>query len=184
VPFRNSSTTFCILVWDQANNIGKTGDAANLTLRGVGDGTEFTPAAPNITEVDSTNLKGVYKVTFAAGENNYAMVLCGGISSTANVVIQPVSWTNEMNANLAQILGTALTETAGYLAAGFKKFFNVATPVMTAESINQTGDSYARLGAPAGASTAADIAEVEGETAAIKAVTDSLVSAYAWRRSV
>lgn len=34
-------------------------------------------------------------------------------------------------ANLVYILGTLLTETTGYLAAGFKKFFNVATPVLT-----------------------------------------------------
>ncbi len=38
-------------------------------------------------------------------------------------------------ANLAQILGTALTETAGYLAAGFKKFFNILNPVSTMDTI-------------------------------------------------
>lgn len=36
-----------------------------------------------------------------------------------------------VKANLAQILGTALTETAGLLAGGFKKFFNIATPAAT-----------------------------------------------------
>jgi hypothetical protein len=40
-----------------------------------------------------------------------------------------------VKANLAQILGTALTETSGWLAAGFKKFFNVATPVGTINSL-------------------------------------------------
>jgi hypothetical protein len=44
--------------------------------------------------------------------------------------------------NITQILGTALTETAGYLAAGFKKFFNIASPVATVASVDQTGDSY------------------------------------------
>lgn len=38
----------------------------------------------------------------------------------------------------------------------------------------QTGDSYARLGAPAGASVSADIAAAKSDTAAIKAKTDSL----------
>jgi len=33
-----------------------------------------------------------------------------------------------VKSNLVQILATALTETAGLLAGGFKKFFNVATP--------------------------------------------------------
>lgn len=47
------------------------------------------------------------------------------------------------SANLTGILGTALTETgAGYLAAAFKKLLDVATPVLTAASANQTGDAY------------------------------------------
>ncbi len=40
----------------------------------------------------------------------------------------------------------------------------------------QTGDSYARLGAPAGASVSADIAAAKVDTAAIKAKTDNLPS--------
>lgn len=45
------------------------------------------------------------------------------------------------DANLKQVLGTLLTETsAGYLAAGIKKVFDVASPVFTAASVNQTGD--------------------------------------------
>jgi len=40
-----------------------------------------------------------------------------------------------VKSNLAQILGTALTETAGYLAAAFKKFFNVGSPTGTVNSI-------------------------------------------------
>lgn len=42
-----------------------------------------------------------------------------------------------------------------------------------------TGDIYARLGAPAGASTAADIAAVKADTAAVKTKTDFLPSATA-----
>lgn len=63
------------------------------------------------------------------------------------------------DANLVQILATLLTETVtGYLAAAFKKLFDVAAPVLTSGSVNQTGDNYARLGAPAGVSISADIA--------------------------
>ncbi len=40
-----------------------------------------------------------------------------------------------MAANLKAILGTLLTETAGYLAAGFKKFFNVGSPTGTLNSL-------------------------------------------------
>lgn len=42
--------------------------------------------------------------------------------------------------------------------------------VLSAASTAQTGDSFARLGAPAGASIAADIAEVEAETDGIAAI--------------
>lgn len=70
--------------------------------------------------------------------------------------------------DVTYILGTLLTETAGQIAAGVKKFFNVATPTMDVTSINQTGDSFARLGAPAGASIEADIAAVKVDTAATR----------------
>jgi hypothetical protein len=40
-----------------------------------------------------------------------------------------------VKANLSQILGTALTETAGLIAAGFKQFFNIATPTGTVNSV-------------------------------------------------
>lgn len=40
-----------------------------------------------------------------------------------------------VKANLAQILGTALTETAGFIAAGFKQFFNIASPTSTMNQI-------------------------------------------------
>lgn len=38
-------------------------------------------------------------------------------------------------ANLTQILGTALTETAGQLAAAFKQFFNISSPTSTMNTI-------------------------------------------------
>ena len=56
---------------------------------------------------------------------------------------QDLNTTLTVGSYLKGILATALTETGGYLAAGFKKFFNVETPVATAETVNQTGDSYA-----------------------------------------
>lgn len=48
-----------------------------------------------------------------------------------------------------------------------------------ATSTAQTGDNYARLGAPAGASVSADIAAAKVDTAAIKAKTDNLPAAPA-----
>lgn len=71
----------------------------------------------------------------------------GGTTQTgrdigASVLLSSGSGTGQLDfasgvvkSNLAQILGTALTETAGLLAGGFKKFFNVATPTGTLNSI-------------------------------------------------
>lgn len=50
-----------------------------------------------------------------------------------------------VNANLVSILGTALTETAGQIAAAFKKVFDVAAPVFTALSVNQSADNNTKL---------------------------------------
>ena len=53
-----------------------------------------------------------------------------------------------VRATLEQVLGTALTEgAAGRLAAALTAFLNVAAPVLTVASVNQTGDSFARIGA-------------------------------------
>lgn len=95
-----------------------------------------------------------------------------------------------MKSSMVEILTTALTETAGLLAGGFKKFFNIASPVSTMDVLArvtltdtvttytgntvQTGDNYARLGAPAGASVSADIAAAKVDTAAVKVQTDKL----------
>jgi len=123
MPFINTAVTVNFVCWDTANNVGKTGDASNITLRGVRDGTLFTPSAPSITQVDSTNLPGVYKASLTASENNGTFLTLGGKSSTANCVIIPISWSNEL-----------------------------------------TGDAFARLGAPAGASVSADIDDIKAKT--------------------
>jgi hypothetical protein len=68
----------------------------------------------------------------------------------------------EVEANVVAINGVAIPDSSppGNVAEAFGTMFNVASPVLTAASVNQTGDSYARLGAPASSSIAADIADV------------------------
>jgi hypothetical protein len=93
MPIKNQAITLTYVAWDTAANVGKTGDAANHTIRAVGDGTEFTPGGGTPTvpvQVDSTNLKGVYKIALAASEMNYNCIALGGSSSTAGIVIYPV----------------------------------------------------------------------------------------------
>jgi hypothetical protein len=81
----------------------------------------FTGTAGSaLVKSDSVNLGGVAQT----GRDVGASVLLsagtgtGQLDFTAGIV----------KSNLVQILGTLLTETAGQIAAGFKKFFNVTTP--------------------------------------------------------
>lgn len=173
------------IAWDTTNNVGKTGDAANITMRWIKSTTSAALTTTTVTEVDSTNCPGVYRVALSATETDTDIGTLAGKSSTANISIIPVTIQFErlpdaaptaaggvldttringvsttsvttVNANIGttqpvnfsgtgasalaksdlnSILGTALTETAGQIAAAFKKFFNVATPTGTVNSI-------------------------------------------------
>jgi hypothetical protein len=87
---RGVSMTIQYVAVDTTTNMGKTGDAANHTLRWVKDG---TPAAPTNSpaEVDATNCPGIYKLTLTASETNCNIGTLGGKSSTANVAIIPIT---------------------------------------------------------------------------------------------
>lgn len=76
----------------------------------------------------------------------------------------------DVTGNIAADLQTIKTQTIT-CAAGVTILASVGT---AATSTAQTGDNYARLGSPAGASIAADIAAAKTDTAAIKAKTDNL----------
>lgn len=73
--------------------------------------------------------------------------------------------------NVSHIAGSAVSTSSAQLGVNVVNWKGSAAPAMT-------GDAYARLGAPAGASVSADIATVAGyvdtEVAAIKAKTDQL----------
>jgi hypothetical protein len=71
------------------------------------------------TNVASPDTAGYPKVTHKTGTGT------GELDITSGVV----------KGNLVQILGTALTETAGQIAAAFKQFFDVGTPTGTMKAI-------------------------------------------------
>jgi len=80
---------------------------------------------------------------FWATDSIYTLVLSADTETVDGVVVVAVIGQfkiGQIDANLVSILGTILTETAGLIAAGFKKFFNVATPVST---LNSVRGSYA-----------------------------------------
>jgi hypothetical protein len=157
-----------------------------------------TPATAGIQDINLKNIANA-AVSTSTAQLGVNAVNVGGTAQTgrdigASVLLSSGTGTGQLDftsgvvkANLAQILGTALTETAGLLAGGFKKFFNVATPAATMDhgvlvdtvttytgNTPQTGDAFARIGAPAGASVSADVAAAKVDTAAIKVQTDKV----------
>jgi hypothetical protein len=77
-----------------------------------------------------------------------------------------------VKSNLAQILGTVLTETAGQIAAAFKKFFNVATPTGTLKALQpsvvwtvaSSGGDYTAISDAVSAATSGDTIFIKAGT--------------------
>jgi hypothetical protein len=82
--------TLTYVAWDTSNNVGKTGDVSNHTLRWVKDGTSSAPTN-SATEVDATNVPGLYKVTLTTTETQTPIGTLHGKSSTANISIMPIT---------------------------------------------------------------------------------------------
>jgi len=170
----NAATTVASWTCTAASTNGSTvlGNTTMGTLTQTGavswGATTFASIASSGTV--TLNALAVTTTTTLSGAVSLGSTLgvTGAITATAANDIRGVK--------VGGILATALTETsAGYLAAGFKKLFDVATPVLTAASVNQTGDSYARIGA-AGASLTAIPWNPTWDAEAESEVNDALVA--------
>jgi hypothetical protein len=119
--------------------------AGGLYTRGSGAG-QINQPANGLIDANVTRFGGTAG-TFSAGRPEVNTTHLAGTSQTArdigaSVLLSTGTGTGQLDftsgvvkANLAQILGTALTETAGQIAAGFKKFFNVASPTAQADNL-------------------------------------------------
>lgn len=87
MAIKNKSFVHKFLVWDTSNNVGKTGDNANITLKIVKDGGSVDAPSNATAEIDAVNLQGWYKITLTAAEMNANSVLIGGESVTADIVV-------------------------------------------------------------------------------------------------
>lgn len=93
-----------------------------------------------------------------------------------------------VDAKITYIMDTILSETPGQLSAAFIKLFDVATPALTSESINQTADNNTLLTAIAGyldteiaalitaVITNATGADVATDVVALKAIADAILA--------
>lgn len=111
--------------------INFTGTAASALVKGdTLDWNSTAVATPATAGIPEVNVKNITNVAQTGRDIGASVLLSAGIGTgqldfTSGVV----------KANFVQILATALTETAGQLAAGFKQWFNVATPTGTVNSI-------------------------------------------------
>jgi len=78
-----------LFVMDTANNVGLTGDAANLTLSILRNGARQAPTN-NVTEVDATNAPGIYALLLTDTETDAGAISVTGISSTSNTLVIPL----------------------------------------------------------------------------------------------
>lgn len=88
MPSYGQSVALQFYAWDAYNSVGKTGDAANFTLKWVKDG---VASAPTNTATEITGGGGVYKITLTATECQCQTGTICGTSSTNNVVIVPTT---------------------------------------------------------------------------------------------
>jgi hypothetical protein len=120
------------------------------------DNATGTETATGVTlSVDFDSVTGLNNVAidtsadafYATGSDYQAVITTGTVDSVSVVgaVVAEFSIENRFDeVDMTKVHGSALTETsAGYLAAGFVKQYDVASPVLTSASVNQTGDAYA-----------------------------------------
>lgn len=117
----------------------------------------FTDCTNEATEIGST---GQYYLSLSQSEMNNDYIILQVKSTTTDAMVQTLL----IRTQVGDPLLLATTDDGGTINVTSGKIDEVAT--LTGHTA-QTGDAYARLGAPAGASVSADIAAVKGDTAAI-----------------
>jgi hypothetical protein len=133
----------------------ETGLSSFTVYRSRNGGAAAAMTTPTVNETSSANMPGVYELlldedmSIDAGDDSQEMVF-----HITHAGMAPVTRTIELYRPKITAGNTLSVESDGDL-----------TKVNTLDGHTpQTGDSYARLGAPAGASISADIAAIEAQT--------------------
>lgn len=142
-------------------------DIGASVLLSVGTGAGQLSITNGVVSANATQFAG-QTITCGAGVTVGAFV--GNASAALAVDVSG-------RVDLGKILGTASVGTAGYIGIDWGHVNAPTTTVgLTGTTIGamtgntaQSGDSYARLGAPAGASVSADIAAIAAKTTALPA---------------
>jgi hypothetical protein len=116
-----------------ADAVVLSGKSSTANISVVGALVQTVPANYTTMVIDGSGRVDVSKVS---GTSQTARDLGASVLLSTGTGTGQLDFTSGVvKANLAQILGTALTETAGQIAAAFKQWFNVAAPVGTVNSI-------------------------------------------------
>lgn len=166
---------------------GGTNGATNDGLKAVA-GTSGVDIRGNLTGNITGTLSTVTTLTtlpaITANWLTAAGINAGALNGKGDWLLS-ASYTAPLNLSAAATAIAVWTDTTAgdfTVAASVGKSIMNGVALGTGLTINgytgntpQTGDAYLRLGAPAGASTAADIAAVKTDTAAVKTTTDKFV---------
>ena len=144
----------------------QTGTAYLTRVTGSSGAVTKAASTNNITEIDSVNAPGQYTLTLSSTETAALGWIKGYYKSASS---DPVSFTVRVvafNPDDATALGLSRLDASVSSRSTYAGADTSGTTTLLSRIPGtvqpQTGDSYARLGAPAGASIAADIAGVAG----------------------
>jgi hypothetical protein len=176
---------------------GKTAETAltltqpDIRLKKNGAAWAQKAAAQTLTHEEN----GYYEVTLDATDTNTLGLLrlhvieTGALPVWEDFMVMPANvWDSLFGADLLQVDVTQLggdaqssTDLKDFADAGYDPATNKVQGVVLADTVTtytgntpQTGDAFARLGAPTGASVSVDVAAVKAQTAAIEADTQDI----------
>lgn len=177
--------TKCYVARDDDGNAA--GTAVSLT-----DATRGTWSSGGIKEKDSTNMPGVYEfgltnASLLTGSRSctYYFGGTGLVPELLEIELTGPDNQDGVHFGLTCLPNTAVTTngslitsgsgTAQLTVSGGKAAATMGSSDYSGNTV-QTGDAYARLGAPAGASIEADIAAIKSDTSSVKTATNTGVA--------
>jgi hypothetical protein len=152
---------------------GLTGKAASVVVKISKNGAAAVTPTGAITEVDATNIPGLYQVAANATDSNTLGPLVLHAKDAASdpfddtfpvVAYNPLTATNLGLTALPTVAPNANGGLPILSSAGTTLAYTISTLTTYTGNTPQTGDNFARLGAPAGASVSADIAAAKADT--------------------
>ena len=170
MPVKSTAITVLYFAEDVSAGGGKTGDVANHTLRRISDGVAATITA-SPAEVDATNLPGWYKVALTGAENAGIVMAIGGKSSTANIVIRGMAWTNEHNLSALVDSAQSATDLKDFADDGYDPATNKVQGVVLVDTTTTNTDMVTAAGIRAAVGLAS--ANLDVQLAAIDDAVDT-----------